>query len=122
MKKREDRQREIRVLRLRRQRASVLFFAAGLLGDAVQNLQELGWISFGATPLWNTAHILSENSMLGDVLHTFVGYAEAPSILQVACYLIFLGVAGTAFWTLTRKHPPARGVTLPSGSGTSAAS
>jgi len=35
MKKREDRQREIRVLRLRRQRASVLFFAAGLLAGVL---------------------------------------------------------------------------------------
>lgn len=100
----------------------LLFFAAGLLGDAVQNVQELGWISVGTTPVWNTAHILSENSMMGDVLHTIFGYAEAPSILQVACYLIFLVVAGTAFWGLTRRHPPAPRVALPSGSGTSAAS
>ena len=35
----------------------LLFFAAGLLGDAVQNMQQLGWITFGTTPLWNTAHI-----------------------------------------------------------------
>jgi high-affinity iron transporter len=100
----------------------LLFFAAGLLGDAVQNLQELGWISFGTTPVWNTAHILSENSMIGDVLHTIFGYAESPSILQIACYVIFLAVTGTAFWSLTRRHPPAPGVALPSGSGTSAVS
>src|SRR5438105_10682349 len=36
----------------------LLIFAAGLLGDAVQNIQQLGWISFGTTPLWNTAHFL----------------------------------------------------------------
>jgi high-affinity iron transporter len=100
----------------------LLFFAAGLFGDAIQNLQELGWISFGTAPLWNTGHILSENSMVGDVLHTFFGYAEAPSILQVACYLLFLAIAGTAFWGLTRRHPPAPGAALPSGTGTSTAS
>jgi high-affinity iron transporter len=99
----------------------LLFFAAGLLGDAVQSLQELGWISFGSTPLWNTARILSEDSMMGDVLHTFLGYAEAPSILQVACYLAFLAVTGTAFWSLTRRRPPAPRAALPTGTGTSAA-
>src|SRR5579884_572600 len=81
----------------------LLFFAAGLLGDAVQNAQELGWITFGTSPLWNTAHILSEDSMIGDMLHTFLGYAESPTALQVTCYVLFLAIAGTVFWRMTRK-------------------
>src|SRR6266851_326803 len=59
-----------------------ILFAAGLLGDAVQNMQTLGWLPFGTTPLWNTAHILSEDSTIGDILHTFLGYAQAPTVLQ----------------------------------------
>ena len=86
----------------------LLFFAAGLLGDAVQNMQELGWITLGATPLWNTAHILSESSTLGDILHIFLGYAEAPTILQTLLYLAFLAGAGGLFWRLTRKGRGAR--------------
>src|SRR5712692_7186465 len=35
----------------------LLIFAAGLLGDAVQNMQSLGWLPLGTTALWNTAHI-----------------------------------------------------------------
>src|SRR5579885_72869 len=81
----------------------LLFFAAGLLADAVQNMQELGWITFGTSPLWNTAHILSEDSMIGDMLHTFLGYAESPTALQVPCYVLFLAIAGTVFWRMTRK-------------------
>src|SRR5579859_7977273 len=57
----------------------LLFFAAGLLSDAVQNMQQLGWITFGTTTLWNTSHILSEDSVLGDLLHGIVGYAQAPT-------------------------------------------
>jgi len=38
----------------------LLFFAAGLLSDAVQNMQQLGWLPFGTMPLWNTAHLLPE--------------------------------------------------------------
>ena len=83
----------------------LLIFAAGLLADAVQNLQELDWIPFGLTQLWNTGRFLSEDSTAGDVLHTFLGYAEAPTILQTFLYLAYLAVAGTIFWRMTRKGP-----------------
>jgi high-affinity iron transporter len=81
----------------------LLFFAAGLLGDAVQNMQQLGWITFGTSPLWNTAHILSEDSALGDILHTFLGYAEAPTVLQGLIYALYLLIAGGIFAWITRK-------------------
>jgi high-affinity iron transporter len=81
----------------------LLIFAAGLLGNAVQNIQELGWISFGTAPLWNTAHFLSEDSTLGDILHTFLGYAETPTILQGLLYATYLLVVGTIFVRMTRK-------------------
>jgi high-affinity iron transporter len=81
----------------------LIFFAAGLLGDAVQNMQALGWISIGTTPIWNTAHLLSEDSTLGDILHTFLGYAEAPTILQSLLYATYLLITGSIFFWLTRK-------------------
>lgn len=81
----------------------LLIFAAGLLADAIQNMQALGWIAFATTPIWNTAHILSEDSTLGDILHTFVGYAEAPSVLQAVMFAAYLLVAGGIFARLTRK-------------------
>jgi high-affinity iron transporter len=83
----------------------LLVFAAGLLANAIQNMQELGWISFGTTQLWNSAKILSEDSTLGDILHTFIGYADAPSILQVGLYIVYLITAGAIFTKMTRKPP-----------------
>jgi high-affinity iron transporter len=89
----------------------LLFFAAGLLADAVQNMQELGWITLGVAPLWNTAHFLSEDSALGDLLHSLVGYAEAPTVLQGTLYAIFLVIFCGIFGWMTRKpltsRPPA---------------
>jgi len=99
----------------------LLIFAAGLLGDAVQNMQQLGWISFAATPLWSTAQVLSENSTVGDLLHSFVGYAEAPTILQMTLYVAFLAVSGTLFWRLTRKPGAARSLTPPATPSNAAA-
>jgi high-affinity iron transporter len=81
----------------------LLIFAAGLLGDAIQNMQSLGWITFGTTPIWNTARFLSEDSTLGDMLHTFIGYAEAPTVLQAILYVAYLVVIGGLFARLTRK-------------------
>jgi high-affinity iron transporter len=81
----------------------LLFFAAGLLADAVQNLQELGWITFGTVPLWNTAHILSEDATLGDLLHSLVGYAESPTLLQGILYVLFLAISCGIFGWMTRK-------------------
>jgi len=81
----------------------LIFFAAGLLADAVQNMQQLGWLAFGTSPLWNTARILSEDSTLGDILHTFLGYAEAPTVLQGLLYATYLIVAGSIFAWITRK-------------------
>jgi high-affinity iron transporter len=81
----------------------LIFFAAGLLGDAVQNMQQLGWLPIATTPLWSTAHFLSEDSTLGDILHTFLGYAESPTALQVLLYATYLAVAGSVFIFLTRK-------------------
>ncbi len=86
----------------------LLFFAAGLLGNAIQNMQGLNWIAFGTTPLWNTAHVLSEDSTLGDILHTFLGYAESPTVLQAIFYTTYLFIAGGIFFWLTRKPTPSK--------------
>jgi len=81
----------------------LLIFAAGLLGDAVQNMQGLGWLPFGTTPLWNTSHILSENTAIGDILHSFIGYSEEPTVLQGLLYSAYILIAGSIFAWMTRK-------------------
>ncbi len=81
----------------------LLIFAAGLLSNAMQNMQHLGWLTIGTMPLWSTAHILSEDSVLGDLLHGLIGYAEAPTILQGLFYTTYLLIAGGIFARMTRK-------------------
>ena len=81
----------------------LIIFAAGLLGDAIQNMQQLGWITFGTTQLWDTSHILSENTTIGDILHSFIGYAETPTVLQVFLYAAYLVITGSIFFRMTRK-------------------
>ena len=97
----------------------LLFFAAGLLGNAVLNMQELGWITFGTTHLWDVSRIafLSQDTPVGDLLHGLVGYTDAPTVLQAGAYLAFLLIAGSIFARMTRKpttRRPATPQTLPS--------
>lgn len=88
--------------------ALLMIFAAGLVADAVQNLQELGWIRFLDGAVWNSSGFLSETTTFGDILHSFFGYADHPTVLQVICYLTYLVAAVTAFLFLGRNGPAAR--------------
>lgn len=78
----------------------LLLFAAGLLADGVQAFQSLGWLPFLGHVVWNSAGLLSENSALGDILHSFFGYADAPTILQISAYAVFLIGAIAAYQRL----------------------
>lgn len=89
--------------------ALLMFFAAGLLVDAIENLQELGWLPIGTHPLWHTTGLLSEDGTWGDIAHSFLGYADSPTVFQVTAYLVYIGVALVAFLDLGSKlRRPAR--------------
>jgi high-affinity iron transporter len=88
----------------------LMVFAAGLLADTVQNLQELGWLNVLGAPMWHTGQVLSEDSSFGDVLHSFFGYSDSPTPLQLIVYVAYLAVVIAAFLGLrgalhNRKEP-----------------
>jgi len=76
---------------------ALMIVAAGLLANAIQNLQQLGVLSGGRQPIWNTGRLISDDSALGDILHGLVGYAASPTILQVAVWGLFLVIGLIAF-------------------------
>ena len=75
----------------------LMVFAAGLLADAIQNMQELGWLPLLNLPMWHTGRLLSEDSALGDVLHSFFGYSDAPTPLQLLVYVGYLAIVVAAY-------------------------
>jgi high-affinity iron transporter len=82
---------------------ALMVFAAGLLADAVENMQQLHWLGFGGHVLWNTSGTISEASNFGDVLHSLVGYADHPTVLQVFVWLIYLVVSTILFIRLGKS-------------------
>ncbi|MGI8608484.1 MAG: FTR1 family iron permease [Candidatus Dormibacteria bacterium] len=90
--------------------AALMVVAAGLLANTVQNLQLLGVFSGlpgAAIQVWNTSGLIPQDSTLGDILHGLVGYAESPSLLQAASYLVFLGVGLVLFLRPAPRRQPA---------------
>jgi len=83
--------------------ALLMVFAAGLLVDAVQNMQELGWLPGASHQLWHTGAILNEDSALGDIAHSFLGYAQSPTVLQAVVYLAYLACVLFAFFGIRQR-------------------
>lgn len=90
----------------------LMVFAAGLLADAVENMQQLGWLPFLEGHVWDSSRFLSEDSSLGDVFHSLLGYADHPTVLQVIVWVTYVSVATTLFITRGRRsrRPPKAGV------------
>lgn len=83
----------------------LMFFAAGLLVDAVQNFETLGWLRIGQHVLWDSGAALTQSSTWGDLAHAFFGYSDRPTALQGVVWLVYLGVVLTIF---TRRARQAR--------------
>lgn len=82
---------------------ALFIFAAGLLADAIQNMQELNWLPFMHHQLWNSSGFIAEGSNFGDVLHSLVGYAERPTTLQALVWVIYLTAGTTLFLRMGRR-------------------
>jgi high-affinity iron transporter len=83
----------------------LMVVAAGLLADAVQNLQQLGVLPGSGLVVWNTYNTLPDDSGVGDVLHGLLGYSAQPTVLMLACWALFLGIGLTLFLRQPRPAP-----------------
>jgi len=81
----------------------LMVFAAGLLVDAVENLQQLGWLPGASSQMWHTGAILNEDSALGDIAHSFFGYAQSPTVLQAVIYVLYLACVLFAFLGIRQR-------------------
>lgn len=64
----------------------LLLIASGLSAQAAGFLNQAGWLPALGNGVWNTTHILSQNSLFGQLLHILVGYIARPSGIQIVFY------------------------------------
>lgn len=64
----------------------ITLLAAGMAAQAVLFLQNAGWVEYFTMTVWNTSWLIREDSITGKLLHTLVGYSEAPNGAQLIAY------------------------------------
>ncbi len=79
----------------------ILLLAASMASQAARFLVQADVLPSLATPLWNSAWLLDNGSVLGRLLHTLVGYDATPLGIQVLFYAATLALILTGM-RLTR--------------------
>ncbi|MBP1152191.1 MULTISPECIES: FTR1 family iron permease [Methylocaldum] len=68
----------------------ILFLAAGLASQGAAYLVQADLLPPLGHEVWNTSNWLSEDSLIGQVLHTLLGYVSRPDGVQILFYLATL--------------------------------
>lgn len=68
--------------------------SGGMAGQIALNLMQAGWLP-SQTPLWDTAQLLPETSILGQLLYALLGYEATPTPIQIGFHV--LTVIGMGF-------------------------
>ena len=90
----------------------ITLLAAGLAAQAVAFLQQAGYVEVLTSTVWDTSWLLSDDSVLGRLLHTLIGYTDRPNGAQVLVYLLTVSF----IWGLMRLQRPSRQTTKQSSS------
>jgi high-affinity iron transporter len=64
----------------------VLLLAAGLASQAAAFLMQADLLPPLGSNLWDTSFILSDQSLIGRILHTLIGYTAQPAGIQIVFY------------------------------------
>jgi high-affinity iron transporter len=64
----------------------ITLLAAGMAAQAVLFLQQAGYLQVLQSTVWDTSWLLSQDSIVGRLLHTLVGYSDAPNGAQLVAY------------------------------------
>ena len=64
----------------------IALLAAGMAAQSVQFLYNAGVINLLGQTVWDTSWLLTERSLLGELLHVLVGYTARPSLIQLIAY------------------------------------
>ncbi len=83
----------------------VLLLAAGLASQAVGFLVQADLVPNLGDRIWDTSFLLSDNGLVGRILHTLVGYTARPQGIQILAYGVTLLAIGVPMWFISRPRP-----------------
>jgi high-affinity iron transporter len=83
----------------------ILLLAAGMASQAAGFLVQADVLPELKPVMWDTSFLLADDSLLGRVLHTLVGYVSRPAGIQVLVYLATLAAIGVLM-RRARGAPP----------------
>jgi high-affinity iron transporter len=87
----------------------LLFFAAGLVGHAVHELNELNWVPSIVEHVYDLNSIVPETSTVGEFLKALFGYNGNPSLTETLAYIgFFAAVFGLLRYLNRRSAAEAR--------------
>jgi high-affinity iron transporter len=91
----------------------ITLLAAGMAAQAVQFIQQGGYLEVLTSSVWDTSWLLPQDSLLGRLLHTLIGYNDAPNGAQIIAYVgTVAAIMGLTRWEQTR-HPQGNSVPKP---------
>ena len=70
----------------------LILFAAGLVAHGVHEFNEVGWIPSMIEHVWNMDSIISQSSILGQLLQTLFGYNSSPALTEMIAYFGYIAV------------------------------
>lgn len=82
---------------------ALLLISSGMASQAALYLIQAGWLP-SQLPLWDTSNIISERSIVGQLLYALIGYEATPSPLQVSCYFAVIIICIVSILAVTRLN------------------
>jgi high-affinity iron transporter len=93
----------------------VLLLAAGLASQGAAFLMQADLLPALGDNLWDTSFLLSDDSLVGRILHTLVGYTAQPAGIQLVFYAATLLVIGGLMRLVGSSEGRSRATNPPGG-------
>lgn len=82
----------------------ILLLAAGMAATAAKFLSQADMLPTLGLALWDTSAWISDEGIIGELLHVLVGYVSRPSGIQLVFYLATIVLIGTLMLTLDPRR------------------
>jgi len=83
----------------------ITLLAAGMAAQAVLFLQQADYLEVLTSTVWDTSWLLPQDSIVGRLLHTLVGYSDTPNGAQIVAYCATIVAVTLLMRWEHRRHP-----------------